>query len=238
MLYTPTVYQFHGDFWHGCSTCKTPTDINPVNNKTFQELREHTQNITNYLRETLKLTVIEMWECEWDREKKENPEIQRYLEETLYNTRNKIYNGLIHKKSILDAPWAEKLFGLVQFSIHVPDKLKEKISEMQPIFKNTVVSRNDIGEFMKAYADKHKLLTQPRKSLIGSYFGTEILLITTLLKWYLEHELVVTDIQQVIEFTPSTCFKNFGETVSNARRSGDADKNKENHRRDHETARE
>ena len=81
---------------------------------------------------------------------------------------------MIHKKSIFDAVRDRKLFGQVQCNIHVPDNLKEKFSEMQPIFKNTVISRNDIGEFIKAYAEKHKLLTKPRKSLIGSYFGTEI----------------------------------------------------------------
>ena len=50
-----------------------------------------------------------------------------------------------------------------------------------------------------------------------------ILLTTPLLQWYLEHGLVVDDIQQVIEYQPQRCFKAFGETVSDARRQVDLD---------------
>ena len=69
-------------------------------------------------------------------------------------------------------------------------------------------------------------MAQPRRSLIGSFFGTKILLATPLVQWYLEHGLVITRIYQVIEYTPVACFKPFGEAVSNARRAGDADPNK------------
>jgi hypothetical protein len=38
--------------------------------------------------------------------------------------------------------------------------------------------------------------------------------------------LKVTQIHQVVEYTPATCFQKFGEQVSEARRAGDADPNK------------
>ena len=69
-------------------------------------------------------------------------------------------------------------------------------------------------------------MSQPRRSLIGSYFGEKILLATPLLKWYLEHGLEVTHVYQVIEYTPNTCFHPFREAVSDARRAGDIDPNK------------
>ena len=52
------------------------------------------------------------------------------------------------------------------------------------------------------------------------------MIISPLLKWYVEHGLRVTKIHQVVEYTPSTSFKEFGEKVSDARRAGDADPNK------------
>lgn len=58
------------------------------------------------------------------------------------------------------------------------------MAEMTPIFKNTMVSREDIGPIMKQYAETKKVMSQPRKMLIGSYFGEKILLATPLLKWY------------------------------------------------------
>ena len=97
---------------------------------------------------------------------------------------------------------------------------------MCPIFKNTNISRDDIGDFMKAYAEEHNIMAQPRRSLIESMKGEKILLATPLLKWYLEHGLEVTKVHQVVEFTPVPCFKPFGDAVSDARRAGDADSRK------------
>ena len=120
----------------------------------------------------------------------------------------------------------ERLFGCVGVDICVPDHLKEKFSEMCPIFKNVEISRDDIGDFMKAYAEEHNIMAQPCRSLIGSMKGKKILLATPLLKWYLEHGLEVTKVHQVIEFTPEPCFKPFGDAVSDVRRAGDADPSK------------
>ena len=38
---------------------------------------------------------------------------------------------------------------------------------MCPVFKNTTITRDDIGEFMKAYADQNDFISRPRRSLIG-----------------------------------------------------------------------
>jgi hypothetical protein len=38
--------------------------------------------------------------------------------------------------------------------------------------------------------------------------------------------LKVTKIHQVVEYTPATCFQNFGDNISDARRAGDIDPNK------------
>ena len=62
----------------------------------------------------------------------------------------------------------------------------------------------------------------PRRSLIGSMFGKQ-LLATPLLKWYLQHGLQVTRVYQVILYRSSPRFRLFGEAVSDARREGDAD---------------
>jgi hypothetical protein len=121
---------------------------------------------------------------------------------------------------------AEKLFGALEVDLHVPDNLKFKFAEMPPIFKNVEVSRDDIGDHMRQYAVDHDIMSQPRKNLVGSMFGEKIMVISPLLKWYVEHDLKVTQIHQVVEYTPATCFQKFGEQVSEARRARDADPNK------------
>ena len=64
------------------------------------------------------------------------------------------------------------------------------------------------------------------KSLIGSMYGEKIMVISPLLKWYVEHGLKVTQIHQVMEYTPATYYQKFGEQVSEARRAGDVDPEK------------
>ena len=130
------------------------------------------------------------------------------------------------KVQILSAIGNESLFGVVDCDIRVPDSLKPAFAEMPPIFKNTDISCDDIEEYMKAFAEKQKIMSSPRGSLIGSYFGEKILLATPPIKWNMEHGLEVTYIYQVIEYTPMPCFKPFGEAVSDARRAGDVDPNK------------
>ncbi|KXJ16371.1 hypothetical protein AC249_AIPGENE6507 [Exaiptasia diaphana] len=189
----------------------------------MRELKEETEANSKYIRNE-GYNLVEMKECEWRRMKRTDPEIQRFLE-------NKFNRPLDHRRTlttneIVNAVKDGSLFGVVEVDIEVPDDLKPNFSEMCPIFKNTEISREDIGEFMKEFAEEEDIMPRPRRSLIGSYFGKKILLATPLLKWYLEQGLVVTRIYQVVEYTPKACFKPFGEAVSDARRAGDADPNK------------
>ena len=79
---------------------------------------------------------------------------------------------------------------------------------------------------MREYAEKNDIMSTPRRMLIGSYRGDKILLATPLLRWYLTHGLVVDHVYQIIEYSPKPCFQHFGESVSAARRVGDADPDK------------
>ena len=88
----------------------------------------------------------------------------------------------ITEQTILDAIQKESLFGLIQCDVRVPESLREHFAELQPIFKNCQIGREEIGSFMKEYAEKHTLLSQPRRTLAASYFGEQILLSSPLLK--------------------------------------------------------
>jgi hypothetical protein len=128
--------------------------------------------------------------------------------------------------SILQAVMDEKLFGALEVDLHVPDDLKSKFSEMPLVFKNIDVSRDDIGDHMKAYAEEKGVMNQKRKCLIGSMYGEQFMVISPLLKWYVEHGLRLTQIHQVVEYSPSASFQKFGDNISEARRAGDADSEK------------
>ena len=129
----------------------------------------------------------------------------------------------LSQAEILSAIRAGTLFDLVECDIHVPSGLRDYFAEMQPAFKNIDITREDIGPFMQRYAEEHDIMKRPQLTLVGSYRGDNILLATPLLKRYMQHGLAVTRVYQVIEYEPKPCFRAFGDSVSAARRAGDAD---------------
>ena len=205
---TRTAYQFHGCYFHGCMNCYEPQETNALNGKTMAKLLEDTKKNTAYLRRHVH--VVEMWECEWKLEAKQ-PHRPKWT-----MTQNEILTAVIDGT----------LFGMVECDVRVPDNLREHFAEMQPILKNTTVTRDDIGPYMRQYAVEHNILTKPRRMLVGSYRGDKILLTTPLLRWYIAHGLVVDHVYQVVEYERKPCFRNFGESVSTARRNGDVDPDK------------
>ena len=206
---TRTAYQFHGCFWHGCPKCHTDNEeTNPKNNKTMATLLADTKKHTTYLRRHVK--VVEMWECDWKRER-DPPPRQKWK---------------MTQQQIIAAVVDGTLFGMVECDVRVPEHLQDHFAEMQPIFKNTTVTRDDIGPFMRQYAEEHDIMSTPRRMLVGSFHGIKLLLATPLLRWYLAHGLVVDRVYQVVDYEHNPCFQRFGESVSAARRAGDADPEK------------
>ena len=206
---TRTAYQFHGCFWHGCPKCHAdPEKSNPKNGKTIAVLLADTKKHTAYLRRHAK--VIEMWECEWKRER-DPPPRQKWT---------------MTQQQIIAAVVDGTLFGMIECDIRFPSELRAHFAEMQPIFKNATVTRDDIGPFMREYAEENDIMSTPRRMLVGSYHGKKILLATPLLQWYIAHGLVVDRVYQIVEYERKPCFRQFGESVSAARRDGDADPDK------------
>ena len=205
---TRTAYQFHGCYFHGCTNCYEPQETNALNGKTMAKLLEDTKKNTAYLRRHVH--VVEMWECAWKLEAKQPPR-QKWN---------------MTQQQILAAVVDGTLFGMIECDVRVPSELQDHFAEMQPIFKNATVTRDDIGSFMQQYAEEHDIMSTPRRMLVGSYRGEKILLTTPLLRWYIAHGLVVDHVYQVVEYERKPCFRNFGESVSTARRNGDVDPDK------------
>jgi hypothetical protein len=221
------VYQFQGCLFHGHACWITKNhDVNPINQIPLETLREKTECTTAYLK-SMGFVYEEIYECEWKKLKSSNKESKAFVE-NLHNTRkwSRKHKKEVTSDELLRAVRAGDLFGIVECDIGVPEWLKDKFSEMPPIFKNTNVTLDDIGDHMRKFAEDHNLMKRPRKMTIGSLFGEKIMIITPLLKWYLEHGLVCTKIHQVIEYTPNACFEKAGNRVSDARRQGDADPDK------------
>ena len=113
----------------------------------------------------------------------------------------------------------------MQCDIEVPDNFRSNFNNFPPIFKNTLVSKSDIGDVMKNHAEEERLLSQPQKTLISSYALQNGTLFTPLLLFYLQLGLVCTKIHRFVEYTPKKSFNSFVQSAVNARRQGDENPN-------------
>ena len=103
----------------------------------------------------------------------------------------------------------------------MPEHLRDYFSNFPPIFKNTVVSKDDIGNLMKKYAEKEGIMPQPRRMLISSFILTNGTIITPLFLFYLKLRLVCRKIHRFIQYTSRKCFNNFVQCAVDARRQKD-----------------
>ena len=116
--------------------------VNAVNGNVFERLRESTAEKIEYIMaEGYK--VVELWECEWYEMIKQDKTLKKFVKDhqrpcdwKINMTEEQILHSVVH----------DKIFGALEVDIRVPDHLKAKFAEMPPIFKNTAISREDIGE--------------------------------------------------------------------------------------------
>ena len=61
---TNTIYEFHGDFWHGNPKIYNEYEINKITNCSYKELYEKTLIRENKIKE-LGYNLITIWEQDW-----------------------------------------------------------------------------------------------------------------------------------------------------------------------------
>ena len=185
----------------------------------MKEIRDYDRQRLQYIQDR-GYNVEIIWESNWNTLVENRPEIKTYISQLRIFTH---FKKTLTQDQIIQYIRDGHLFGFVACDIHTPEHLKEYFSEMTPIFKNTEVSLKDVGQHMQEYAKQHNIKDIPHHLLIGSYFGNKIGLATPLLKWYLEHGLVITRIYTVMEHVPNAAFKDFTIQVADAQLHGDRD---------------
>ena len=181
-----------------------------------QRKREMDELRRSYLREK-SYSIIEIWECQWKLHLRENHEIKCFVRSTFP------YKRPLSFENLLSRIRKGELFGYVQCDLRVPENLREKFESFPPNFKNMFVSRSDIGDFMKKYAEENKLLSQPRRMLISSFILINGTIITPLLIFYWDLGVECDRICRLVQYTPMKCFISFIQSAVDARRKGDKD---------------
>ncbi|KAL5019000.1 hypothetical protein ScPMuIL_004722, partial [Solemya velum] len=230
IAHTNTILQFQGCYWHGHSCDITANVKDQKWLDTRQEKFDKTVKTTEYL-QSQGYEVVEMWECQFQRFKRDNPAIYDFIRKRRPVFYQK-HPGKVDERQIIQAVQSDQLFGMVEVDIEVPTEWPgnfrhptlspyQYFQEMSPLFCNTEVPYDIIGDHMQVHAKRFGLSEKPRRLLVGGMKAKQMLIATPLLKWYVEHGMRVTKIYQVVEYANNQCFRQFVEDVSNARREGD-----------------
>ena len=102
--------------------------------------------------------------------------------------------------------------------------MRGKFANFQWIFKNTDVSRQDIGPLRQEYTDK-ELISQLRQMLNSSFELNNGTIITPLLLFNLEMGIVSTKNSRFVEYTPVKQFNKFVQSGVTPCRQGDGNAN-------------
>lgn len=129
-----TVFQYHGDFWHGCPKCYSEDSINNVNGAQMGDLYEKTKERSNQIKEA-GYNLVEMWECEWTKSPQyKNSEKVNVIEPL--NPRDAFFGGRTNAFKLLAKSTKKKkiryidvcsLYPTVQYYDYYPVGHPEKI---------------------------------------------------------------------------------------------------------------
>ena len=206
------VYEMDGCFFHGhrCHLTENAWKSRP---KLMEKREKKTREKEQYLKIN-GYRVEKIRECDYVKHLRPCLNYDKYLPP--YYQKHKSSLSL---DTILKDIQQESLFGMVD--VEVPNHLYDYFSEMSPLFCTCFIPFDAMGEYTQKQIEELNLGKHPRKLLVGGMKAKRLLLLSPLLKWYLDHGLIVTQVYQVIEFSPMSCFKQFHDKVSDARRAGD-----------------
>jgi len=123
------------------------------------------------------------------------------------------------KYKIVDNIDLNTFYGFAEVHIEVPNLLYNYFGEFPPIVKNMEYLNEICAEYTAELLNNK--FTKSRK-LIATFEG-EKLVMSTRLKWLIDHGCIITKIYGVIEAIPRKIFEGFMNWVSNERRKGDID---------------
>ena len=201
---TRTVYEYYGCYWHGyyCSSA--------YNAERWQIMLEREKS----LRDDYDCNVVSITSCEWMK----MPESKDHRYSLPPSSCDE---SVITMENIIEDIMTDKLFGFVQADYHVDPSDYPKFSEFPPIFKNCEITIADIGEHMQAYCRSISRKVGVKRSLISSMHAKGQLILTPLLKKYIEMGLIVTRIELVIGYNGKPVFDWFVNEVCDDRRRAD-----------------
>ncbi len=219
-----SILQFMGCFYHAhdCkrNEGKDRNSPHPFRDPlTYDEVYQETLKRCETLRGEGYLLDV-MWECEWDY-LTENDQLAHAIKTERMSKKSNL--GKMTTDTLLDNIVNENIFAIVECDISVPDHLREDFADFPPIFKHAAVDIESIGPKMRDYCLERDILSRPRKLLISSFHTQKQWFLSPMIKWYIEHGLIVHKIYRLLEFDKESPFLDIVNEITENRRRADKD---------------
>ena len=206
-----------GCFCQFCRCQKLPSPVTEDDIQRGSKTRELDAFRQNYKKEK-SFNVIETWEWEWWRPYKTTNTVKQHIRENFPHRRS------LAAQQLLEDIKTGKLFGYVQCDIEVAEILRLNFDNFPPIFKNTSVSKNDIGDLMKNYAEEIILFSTSENVDVqlsitkwNTYDSSDVVSSTT---WSCLHKK-----HRFVGYIPKKCFNGFVQSAVVTRMQGDENPN-------------
>lgn len=208
---------------HGCPLCYPDREaVSTLLNKTFQQVYDESANRVQKIRRKYQVKIY--WECELKAYYRENAEF-RYFCNHLSFSGPRISRKRMTEEDILDEISSGALFGAVLCSVAVPRHKRAEFDQFPPVICRKMVSTENCGETMKRVAEQAGVGKIEREQLVGCFETNNTLFSTSMLQWYLEHNIRVYNITKIVQFTRRQPFKDFTEKIASMRKQADAEDN-------------
>ena len=132
------------------------------------------------------------------------------------------------ESSLLKAIQDEDVFGFIVADVKTPDELRESFGSFlfPPVVQRYDIKSSMLSNFMKQVCEEECTNVDAQlPTLIQTYNGKQILLLTTMAKLYLDRGMIVDNITQFVQYIPGQALHPFVSKVvsmrTEAKRSGD-----------------
>ena len=213
-----TVFEAMGCYYHYCSCQEARPSLTDSDIERGMKKRQQDEMRRDYIQQK-GYEIVEMWVCEWGSLYETDASVKNHLRE------NVPYKRPLSEEQLLQGIINGQLFAYVQCDIDFPENLRSYFLNIPPIFKSSVVSRDNFGTLMREYPEKENIMAQPRRMLISIFNLTNGTIITPLLLFYLKLGLVCKKVHRFVQHTPRKCFNNFVQSAVDTRRQAHANPN-------------
>ena len=199
------IWEFNGCKWHGCLQC-FPDWYDTAKQEDVERQIDWNNKI-----ERLKAhgcIVYVMAEHDFVIDESINTDMPRILKTDT-------------ESSLLQAIKDETVFGFVVCSVRTPEHVIERFTDAEflfpPVITRTVLSEDLVSPFMRERMTEQERKLSKRETLIQTYNADDILLMTPLVKFYLDNEMEISNITEFIQYIPGRGLAPFVEKVVSMR---------------------